>query len=82
MEEVPSDLIINWDQTSVHYIPISQWNMENKAKNINIVTFTSLALEGVHKRLSLYKVLTCSQGENNGLINKWDESKKKSNSKA
>ena len=28
-----------------------------------VIMFTSLALEGVHKRLSLYEVLTCSQGE-------------------
>ena len=49
-----------------------------------IIMFTSLALQGVHKRLSLYEVLTRSQGEpiNNGLTNKWDGSKKKSNSKA
>ena len=38
MEEVPSDLIINWDQTSVHYIPISQWTMEKQGtKHVKIV---------------------------------------------
>ena len=37
-----------------------------------IITFPSLALEGVRKGLSLYEVLTSSQGEpiNNGLTNK------------
>ena len=35
-----------------------------------IITFASLALEGVHRNMSLYEVLTRSQGEpiNNGLI--------------
>ena len=37
MEEVPSDLIINWDQTSIHYIPISQWTMEKQgSKHVEI----------------------------------------------
>jgi len=27
MEEIPPDLIINWDQTAVNYIPISNWTM-------------------------------------------------------
>ena len=40
--------------------------------------FTSLALVGVHERLSLYEVLTRSREEpiNNDLTNKWDGSKK------
>ena len=38
MEEVPSDLIINWDQTSVHYIPTSQWTMEKQgSKHVEII---------------------------------------------
>ena len=37
-----------------------------------------MALEGVHRKLSLYKVLTHSQKEpiNNGLANKWDDQRK------
>ena len=27
MEEIPHDLIINWDQTAVHYVPVSNWTM-------------------------------------------------------
>ena len=27
MEEIPSQLIINWDQTGIHYIPVSNWTM-------------------------------------------------------
>ena len=25
MEEIPSDLIINWDQTGIKYMPVSNW---------------------------------------------------------
>ena len=28
MEEIPHDLIINWDQTGINYVPVSQWTME------------------------------------------------------
>ena len=63
---------------------LAQYHPPEKNYYIIIITFTSLALEGVHKRLSLSKVLTHSQGEpiNNGLSSKWNGSKKKSNSKA
>jgi len=27
MEEFPQDLILNWDQTTVSYVPISNWIM-------------------------------------------------------
>ena len=27
MEEIPKDLILNWDQTAVHYVPVSNWTM-------------------------------------------------------
>ena len=27
MEEIPQDLILNWDQTAVYYIPASNWTM-------------------------------------------------------
>ena len=28
MEEIPSDLIINWDQTAVHLVPSGAWKGE------------------------------------------------------
>ena len=28
MAEIPNDLIINWDQTAIKYVPVSQWTME------------------------------------------------------
>ena len=30
MEEIPHDLVINWDQTGIHYIPVSSWTMEKE----------------------------------------------------
>ena len=27
MEEIPSELVINWDQTGIHYVPVSSWTM-------------------------------------------------------
>ncbi len=37
MEEIPHDLIINWDQTGIHYIPVSSWTMEKEgAKRVEI----------------------------------------------
>lgn len=28
MDEIPSQLVINWDQTGIHYVPVSEWTME------------------------------------------------------
>ena len=28
MAEIPKDLIVNWDQTSIKYVPVSEWTME------------------------------------------------------
>ena len=30
MEEIPGDLIINWDQTAIKYVPVSNWTMEDE----------------------------------------------------
>ncbi len=30
MENIPSDLVINWDQTGMHYVPVSSWTMEGR----------------------------------------------------
>jgi len=27
MEEIPVDIILNWDQTAVNYVPVSNWTM-------------------------------------------------------
>ena len=33
MEEIPHDLVINWDQTGIHYIPVSSRTTEKKGRN-------------------------------------------------
>ena len=30
MEDILYDLIVNWDQTGIHYIPIGSWTMEKE----------------------------------------------------
>uniref|UniRef100_A0A1X7V892 DDE-1 domain-containing protein n=1 Tax=Amphimedon queenslandica TaxID=400682 RepID=A0A1X7V892_AMPQE len=30
MEDIPSQLIINWDQTGLNYVPMSEWTMEKR----------------------------------------------------
>ena len=38
MDEVPPELVINWDQTGIHYVPVSSWTMEKEgSKRIEIV---------------------------------------------
>ena len=37
MMEIPSSLVINWDQTGIQYVPVSQWTMEREGmKRIEI----------------------------------------------
>ena len=37
MDEVPDELIINWDQTGIHYVPVSSWTMEKEgSKRVEI----------------------------------------------
>ena len=38
MEEIPSDLIINCDQTAIKYIPVSTWTMADEgSQQVEIV---------------------------------------------
>lgn len=38
MDEIPDELVINWDQTGIHYVPVSSWTMEKLgSKRIEIV---------------------------------------------
>ena len=30
MEDIPCELITNWDHTALHYVPVSSWTMEKK----------------------------------------------------
>ena len=37
MQEIPPELIINWDQTGVKIVPLSSWTMEQRgAKRVEI----------------------------------------------
>jgi len=38
MEEVPDDMILNWDQTAIKYIPVSNWTMATEgSKRIELI---------------------------------------------
>lgn len=37
-DEIPHELIINWDQTAIHYVPVGSWTMEKEgSKRVEIV---------------------------------------------
>ena len=37
MDKVPSELIINWDQTGLSYVPVLKWTIKKKwAKQVDI----------------------------------------------
>ena len=37
MEDIPFDLIINWDQTGIHYVPVGSWTMDKEgSKRVEI----------------------------------------------
>ena len=38
MDEIPTDLIMKWNQTGINYIPVSSWTMESEgSKKVEIV---------------------------------------------
>ena len=38
LDEIPLDLIINWDQTGINYVPVSSWTMEVEgSKRVELV---------------------------------------------
>ncbi len=37
IEEIPCELVINWDQTGIHYVPVSNWTMAKEgSKRVEI----------------------------------------------
>ena len=38
MNDIPEDLIFNWDQTGIHLVPVSEWTMEKQGTKNIIVT--------------------------------------------
>ena len=38
MDKIPRELIINWDQTRIHYVPVGSWTMEKEGtKKVEII---------------------------------------------
>ena len=38
LEGIPDNLVVNWDQTGIHHVPVSNWTMEKvSAKRVEIV---------------------------------------------
>ena len=33
MEEIPPELVLNWDQTGINIVPASLWTMDQQGKN-------------------------------------------------
>ena len=53
MEEIPFPLIINWDQTGMHYVPVSSWTMaKERSKRVEIC--------GVDDKRQITAVFACS----------------------
>ena len=56
MEEIPPDLIINWDRTGLHVVPGSSWTMALKGSK-------RIEIKGLNDKssslLQLYSVLPC-----------------------
>ena len=53
MEEIPDDLMINWDQTGIKYVPVSNWTMEVKgAKRVEVA--------GVDDKRQIMVLLSCT----------------------
>ena len=53
MDEVPTELVINWDQTGLDYVPVSAWTMEQEgAKRVEMI--------GKDDKRQLTAVFACS----------------------
>ena len=38
MEKIPDDLVVNWDQTAIKYIPLSNWTMDKEgSKRVEVI---------------------------------------------
>ncbi len=57
MDEVPPELIINWDQTGLNYVPVSSWTMaEEGSKRVEI--------DGKDDKRQITAVFACSMAGN------------------
>ena len=40
MEEIPPEMVLNWDHTGINYVPVSSWTMEKEgSKRVEIAGF-------------------------------------------
>jgi hypothetical protein len=54
IEEIPCELLINWDQTGIHYVPVSSWTMAKEgSKRVEIV--------GIDDKRQITAVILCQQ---------------------
>ena len=53
MDEVPPELIINWDQTGLSYVAVSQWTMEEEGAKW-------AEIDGKDNKCQLTAVFVCS----------------------
>ena len=53
MNNIPEDLIFNWDQTSIHLVPVSEWMIKKQGTKNIIVT-------GVDDKLQITLVLAAT----------------------
>ena len=57
LEEVPDDLIINWDHTGINYVPTSNWTMAEEGSN-------RVEIVGLGDKRQITVVLSCSLSGN------------------
>ena len=38
MNEIPAELVLNWDQTALHLVPTSQWTMHKSGEKVVPIT--------------------------------------------
>ena len=53
MDEVPAELVVNWDQTGLNYVPVSQWTMEQEGAK-------QVAIDGKDDKRQITAVFGCS----------------------
>ena len=51
LEEIPDDLVINWDHTGIYYVPVSNWTMEAEGSK-------RVAIAGIDDKRQITAVLS------------------------
>jgi len=53
MEEIPPDLILNWDQAAINYVPVSNWTMAKEGSK-------SVPVAGIDDKCQITLVLAAA----------------------